>query len=233
MSASIHEFAFTLWSWPASDCSARLRIALALKQIPYNIKDVNLGKGERSETLLNPNQTVPTLLVSTTDLDRKEIVKLTQSVAALEYVEELFPGLTPLLPPINQPEARAAVRTLVQVITTDIHPLTTPRVAQAVKGLIPKNAGTETGSILVLEWDLKWMRRGLNVYEQLVKTTVGRYSVGDAVTLADVCLWPEVSTAQKMGLTIDDFPIISRIVHNLKDVPAFRDDAHFTALLGE
>lgn len=229
MSTPLEKRKFTLWSWSASDCSARLRIALALKQIPYELEDVDLGQGERTEDSVNPNKTVPTLLISS--LGDREDVQLTQSVAALEYLEEAFPESTPLLPPTSQTEVRAAVRTLVQVIATDIHPLTTPRAAEAVRALSTKNGSAEVEVNPVVQWDHSWMRRGLSVYEKLVKITMGTYSVGDNVTMADVCLWPEVSTARKMGLNMDEFPLISGIIDRLNNVAAFRDDAHVSARL--
>lgn len=224
---------FTLYSWSASDCSARLRIALALKHIPYSLINIDLAKGERSESSVNPNRTVPTLVISSPTHDSRENVQLTQSVAALEYLEEAFEGKAALLPSLEQPEARAAVRTLVQVIATDVHPLTTPRVAEYVTRLSSDSTAMESRSNPVLEWDLHWMQRGLAVYERLAITSAGTYSVGDNVTMADICLYPEVSTAKKMGLKMDDLPIIRGIIERLGKVEAFRDDPHVSARLGE
>lgn len=221
----------TLWSWPASDCSARLRIALNLKNIPYQLKNVDLAKGERTSGSTNPGRTVPTLVISSSD--GKEEITLTQSVAALEYLEEAFPETTPLLPPTSQAEARAHVRTLVHVITTDIHPLTTHRVADAITTMFPSDTSTDAGDLDgIREWELHWMRRGLSVYEQLVTNSAGKYSVGDSITMADVCLMPEVSTARKIGLDVKEFPTINGIFSRLNDVQAFKDDPHATTGFG-
>lgn len=233
MSNSFDGREFTLYSGSASDCSARLRIALALKGIPYTHINVDLAKGKRSESSVNPNKTVPTLVVSSPADGNIEDVVLTQSVAALEYLEEAFQGKGALLPSLEHPEARAAVRTLMQIIATDVHPLTTPRAAEYVTRLASESIAVDSTSNPVIDWDLHWMQRGLAVYEQVVKTTVGKYSVGNDVTIADVCLWPQVSTARKMGMEMVDFPIISGIIERLGEVEAFRHDPHVSARLRE
>lgn len=227
MSASLDGRSLTLWSWPASDCSARLRIALSLKGIPYELRSVDLAKGDRPDTLINPAQTVPTLIITHNDIEQ---VRLTQSVAALEYLDEAFPESRPLLP--DQAEARAQARTLAHVIATDIHPLTTPRVGKAIANKYFRESSLETkAQDAIREWDLYWMRRGLSIYEQLVANSAGIYSVGDTITVADVCLVPQVSTARKMGLDVTEFPIVQGIFDRLSEVQAFRDDVHATATL--
>ena len=186
MSSSLEKKEFKLWSWAASDCSARLRIALNLKSIPYMLENVDLAKGERAAGSINPGNTIPTLIISSSDGEQN--MRLTQSLAALEYLEEAFPERTPLLPPVGQVEARAHVRTLVQIIATDIHPLTTHRVGSWIKTRFVSGGSQDAAKNEVCEWDLHWMRRGLAAYEQLVEKSAGKYSVGDSITMADVCL---------------------------------------------
>lgn len=219
MTKSLDSYEFLLWDWSASDCSARLRITMNLKGIPYHRHNVDLASGERMEEATNPARTVPTLQISFPDSRSK--LTLTQSLSAMEYLEEAFPNTTTLLPPLSEPEARAHVRTLVQIVATDIHPLTTHRVGDGV-------AKTSDLSEAIADWDLHWMQRGLTVYEKHVASRAGRYSFGDTITMADVCLWPSVSTARKTGLDLKQFQAINEIFENLNAVPAFKEDPHVT-----
>ena len=226
MSTFKQQYNITLWAWPASDCSARLRIALNLKGIPYELKNVDLSTGERPQDSVNSAQTVPVLVISSSD--GKELIKLTQSVAALEYLEEAFPNTHPLLPPSFQPEVRARVRMLMDIITTDIHPLKTHRVADRILDMFVADGSIEAGKQNILDWRLHWIRKGLMNYEKLVSKTVGKYSVGNSITMADICLMPEVSTARKLGLKVEEFPLINGLYERLIEVHAFKADPHFT-----
>jgi len=124
---------FLLHTYYRSSCSARLRIALNLKAIPAEYAYVHLFKGEQQSPehrRLNPSASVPVL----THLVHPSF-PITQSIAALEYLEEIFPDQTPLLPPMSQPFERAKVRTLVNIISNDVQPVTNRRIVQAVGAL--------------------------------------------------------------------------------------------------
>jgi maleylacetoacetate isomerase len=133
-----------------------------------------------------------------------------------ELEQELPPSiLTSLLPvPASSRSLdRAAIRTLVSVIAMDIHPLTTVRTSTRIKEQFGIGHTSSTSSEkdegqqrkIILDWDRYWIERGLKVYEEIACKTAGRYSVGDEISLADVCLVPALWTAERFGvLALDD-----------------------------
>ncbi|RSM03781.1 hypothetical protein CEP52_007216 [Fusarium oligoseptatum] len=200
---------YTLYSYFRSSCSARLRIALNIKSIKYEMVYVNLLKNEQlsdEHKALNPSASVPVLINNTS---KGTPFKVGQSVAALEYLEEKHSD-TPMLPPASDPEARAMVRTLVNIVCVDIQPPTNLRIMRRIREL----GGSAE------EWNLQLMTQGMAAYENVAAGTAGKYSFGDEVTLADVCLIPAIWGAQRFGVDLKAFPTISRIVENLKDHPA-------------
>ncbi|RGP77779.1 maleylacetoacetate isomerase [Fusarium longipes] len=200
---------YTLYTYFRSSCSARLRIAMNAKGIQYESIPVNLLKGEQvSDTHkdLNPSASVPVLIPPTSN---SKPFRIGQSVAALEYLEEKHPK-TPLLPPSSDPEARATVRCLVNIICADVQPVTNLRIMRRVREL---GGNAE-------EWNCQLMTDGLKAYEQVVKDTAGKCSVGDELTMADACLMPAWWNAERFGVDLSAFPTVKRIADNLKDHPA-------------
>ncbi|KAG0158156.1 hypothetical protein PDIDSM_5669 [Penicillium digitatum] len=196
-----------LYTYFRSSCSARLRIALHLKQIHFTSIYVNLLRGEQSSSThlaINPSGTVPALVIQR---DSIAPVTITQSLAALEYLEEAFPEQGPaLLPPISDPESRAAVRTLANMISCDIQPVTNLRILKRVGPLGVDRA----------EWSTGLVEDGLRAYEVVVRKSAGKFSVGDFITIADLCLIPAVWGAQRLGVDLGQFPITNEIVKNLE-----------------
>lgn len=192
---------FLLHTYFRSSCSARLRIALELKHIPYTCRYVNLLKGEqRSEGYgaINPSHLVPSLQpLSGPDSG----IVITQTIAALEYLEEKYPSRVPLLPPKSSPAGRAHVRALVGTIACDLQPVTNLRILTRIGSLGGDKAG----------WAKELMADGLRAYERLVEKQAGRFSYGDTITMADLCLVPAVWGALRFEVQLDDFPVISRI----------------------
>ncbi|KAI8680782.1 hypothetical protein LRP88_04442 [Fusarium phalaenopsidis] len=200
---------YTLYSYFRSSCSARLRIALNIKSIKYDMVYVNLLKNEQlsdEHKALNPSASVPVLISKTS---KGTPFKVGQSVAALEYLEEKHPDV-PMLPPTSDPEARAMVRTLVDIVCVDIQPPTNLRIMRRVREL----GGSAE------DWNLQLMTQGMAAYENVAAGMAGKYSFGDEVTLADACLIPAIWNAQRFGVDLKAFPTISRVVENLKDHPA-------------
>ncbi|KAF4988030.1 hypothetical protein FGRMN_10011 [Fusarium graminum] len=200
---------YTLHSYFRSSCSARLRIAMNAKGIPYELTFVNLLKNEHlSDThkSLNPSASVPVLICPSS---KGKPFQVGQSVAALEYLEEKHPDKS-LLPPLSDPESRATVRTLVNIICTDVQPVTNLRIMRRVREL---GGNAE-------EWNCQLMTAGLKAYEGIVKDVAGKCSVGDELTLADACLIPAVWNAHRFGVDLSAFPTIEKIAENLKDHPA-------------
>jgi len=191
-----------------SSCSGRLRIALNIKGIQAKYTYVDLGKGEQRGSNyieLNPSGTVPVLTHLSHD---RPVVAITQSIAALEYLEEVFGDKDPLLP--SNSVARAQVRILVDVIAVDTQPLTNRSLVRRVTDL-DGNGG---------EWHKQFLARGLHTYEKLVSKTVGRYSVGDRPTLADVCLVPCMWNAEHYGVDLDALPTVKRIYKAMMELEA-------------
>lgn len=195
---------FILHTYFRSSCSARLRIALNLKNLQYSSVYINLLAGEQQSddyVAINPSALVPSLRHLTGTESLEGSVLLTQSLAILEYLEEILPGETPLLPPLNQPLQRAQVRALANIIACDIQPVTNLRILSRI--------GTLGGSRE--DWAKGLMTEGLEAYERLARKTSGKYSVGDIVSLADVCLVPAVWGAMRFGVDLDALPVVKSV----------------------
>ena len=185
-------------------------MALNLKGLDYRLKPVHLVRegGEQFSadyTALNPQQLVPTLMHGKT--------VITQSMAMLEYLEEIAPS--PALLPAD-PASRAQVRALAQAIACDIHPLNNLRV---LKYLVTELGADEQAK---LGWYRHWTESGLLAVEAMLEPHAGRYCFGDQITLADCCLLPQVYNADRFACKLDDMPTIRRINQALLELEAVR-----------
>ncbi|KAL4873039.1 hypothetical protein BDV12DRAFT_115818 [Aspergillus spectabilis] len=206
----------TLYTYFRSSCSARVRIALALKSLPYKAIPINLLKNEQSNpknTCVNPSATVPTLIITYPNHPERASTTITQSLAALEYLDEAFPDHPRLLPPLSQPEARALVRTLADIVSCDIQPVTNLRILKRVAPF-----GVDRSA-----WSKELIEEGLRAYESIVKDSAGVYSVGDEITMADLCLIPAVWGAERVGVELGSYPTVKRIAEGLERVNAVRE----------
>ncbi len=201
----------TLYTYYRSSCSARLRIALYLKNLEFSPKYVNLIKSEQKAasytTAINPSANVPTLIVTSPSGSE---VKITQSVAALEYIEETYTEGVKLLP--KDPAERAVVRSLAQIIASDVQPVTNLKILVKVQ---------ELGGDKVAYAKEK-MTEGLKAYEAILATSARKYSVGDNVTMADVCLAPAVWGAQRFGVDFGELKRVMGVYGRLEEVEAFK-----------
>jgi len=200
-----------LYSFYRSTASFRVRIALNLKGLSYVIHPINVlerpGEHQSPEyRRLNPQALLPTLV--------DDGVVLTQSIAICEYLEERFPT-PPLLP--GTPAARAWVRSLMSALAADIHPLHALRVTQQLAERFNAD-GLQQAS-----WSSHWVHAGLQSIEALLarSSDTGRYCHGDAISLADVFLVPQVLSAKALGIQTDDLEHITRIVTHCLTHPAF------------
>ena len=187
-----------------SSCSGRLRIALALKELDVQHVTINLlEKKQLSDDFrsLNASASVPVL----TDLSNDDF-PIGQSIAALEYLEEAYPDRRALLPPLSDPLKRAKVRVLVNIIACDTQPVSNLRVSEDVRAM-----GADS-----TEWMKRWIRRGLSAYEETLSSTAGEYSVGDEITLADVCLVPAIWGAERFGVDMSSMQNVMRVYNVLK-----------------
>ena len=198
-----------LYGYWRSSSSWRVRIGLNWKGLPYAQHSVHLAKGEQNAPgwqEKSPLRTVPLLEWESPSGTRQ----LTQSLAILEYLEEAFPGTPRLMP--EGAEARGTVRMLAEMINSGIQPLQNLSVLQHVKATC---AGDEKA------WAAHWISRGMAGVEQVLASTAGTYSVGDAVTLADACLVPQLYAARRFGADVAAFPTCLRVEAACAALPAF------------
>ena len=199
---------YHLYSYFRSTCTNRVVIAMHLKGIPLEHTYIDLSKAEHESPefqALNPSKSLPILV--TKDRYGNETI-LTQSIAILEYLEESRPDLTPLLPPNDDFLRRARVREMVDMITSDIQPITNGRIAKKVRAIRsePKDQITfVTDGFLV----------GLTAYEKMLVKYGGKFSVGDAITMADVCFAPAVEMALAYGTHLDGLPHVMELYQRL------------------
>lgn len=153
---------------------------------------------------LNPSKTVPCLQSHDGE------IRITQSLAAIEYLEEHETScVNKLLPPLSDVVGRAHVRTLAYLIAVDVQPLTSSRVLSRVKAL-----GGQ-------DWSEDIFVHGLRTYEKHMSSKAGRFSYGDAVTLADVCLVPAVWKALMYEIDVEDsFPVVWKVYQELSKLDA-------------
>ena len=202
-----------LYGYWRSSAAYRVRIALNLKQLPVEHKSVHLVKngGEQHQPeylALNPSHLVPSLV----DGD----VTLSQSMAIIEYLDEVYPQ-APLLP--VEAADRAVVRAMAQTIACEIHPLNNLRVLQHLSGELAVSDEQKQ------QWIAKWVTRGFEALEAMLAKHGGRFCFGDQPTLADLCLVPQVYNANRFKVPLDAFPHIQRINANCLALPAFADAA--------
>ena len=195
-----------LYDYWRSSASYRVRIALGLAGIEFDVVPVDLLRNEQSGAdylAKNPQGLVPTLEL--------EDVTITQSLAAIEYLDDC--GHYRFLP--RAPTERARVRTLSYAIAMEIHPVCNLAVANEVS----KIAGDGNAGVA---WMQRFMTRGLAAFEQLLDSPeTGQYCHRDSVTMADVCLMPQAYNARRRSLDISRFPRMARIVERLESLEAF------------
>jgi maleylacetoacetate isomerase len=184
-----------LYDYYRSSASYRVRIALNLKGIEYRRVPVNLLESEqRAEAYRgrNPQGFVPML--------EADDLCLTQSLAIIGWLEANWPE--PRLLPADPAEA-AHVRALALTIVSDIHPLNNLRVLKRLTAL-----GLDQGQRD--EWYRDWVTEGFAALEVLAAPRAGRFLFGDAPTLADVCLVPQMFNARRFSVPLDDYPTLVR-----------------------
>lgn len=201
-----------LYGYWRSSAAYRVRIALNLKGLPYKLEPVHLlnnageqhGAGYRA---LNPQELVPVLI------DGQRVIR--QSLAIIEYLDETRDGDMQLLP--TSARARARVRALALLVACDVHPLCNLRVMQFLEREF--DVAQEARE----KWTRHWIEEGLRAFEALLagNPSTGVYCEGDAPTLADIVLIPQVYNAQRFGLDLAPFPTIERICRQCLSLAPF------------
>lgn len=199
-----------LYGYWRSSATYRVRLALAIKQLNYQQVAVDLiaqGGEQHSEVFhqLNASELVPVLV----DGD----LVLNQSLAIIEYLDDRYPQAR-LIPVAG--EAKYRVLALAHDIAMDIHPLNNLRVLQYLSQNLAVDESQKN------QWYQHWIAEGFRAIEEKLSVTAGQYCIGDSLSLADVCLLPQVYNAERFAVDMSPYPTIRRITEMLR----LRTDIH-------
>jgi maleylacetoacetate isomerase len=204
-----------LYGYFRSSATYRVRIALGLKGIAWETVVVDLRAPVSAQhaaefRTLNPHGLIPVLV----DGERP----LTQSLAIIEYLDETHPQ-PPLLP--RSPAERAEVRALALAVACDIHPLNNLRVLDYLRMQLAQ------GDSAVNAWYAHWIAEGLAALERDARRRSGdgRHMYGTSVTLADVCIVPQMANARRFNCDLAPYPVLRAICAHLESLPAFAQAA--------
>jgi maleylpyruvate isomerase len=203
----------TLYDYHRSSAAYRVRITLNLKGLAYQSQIVNLLESEEVSDeykALNPQGLVPALIVKN---ESQGDVVLTQSLAICEYLEELQP--TPTI--LHQDGlAKARIRSLAQLISSDIHPLVNLRVLKYLEDELSVDKEAK------LIWYRHWITMGFDALEQrLGEDETADFCHQNQPSLADICLVPQVYNAKRFDCDLSTYPKIVEIVQRCNQLPAF------------
>ncbi len=199
-----------LYGYWRSSATYRVRLALAIKQLNYQQVAVDLiaqGGEQHSKVFhqLNASELVPVLV----DGD----LVLNQSLAIIEYLDDRYPQAR-LIPVAG--EAKYRVLALAHDIAMDIHPLNNLRVLQYLSQNLAVDESQKN------QWYQHWIAEGFRAIEEKLSVTAGQYCIGESLSLADVCLLPQVYNAERFAVDMSPYPTIRRITEMLR----LRTDIH-------
>jgi len=184
-----------------------VRIALNLKGVDYDAVPIDLASGaqkDRDYRARNPQGFVPMLEI--------DGLAITQSLAIIHYLEATRPE--PRLAPADLAD-RIHVMAMALTIACDIHPLNNLRVIKYLSGPLDHDAEARD------DWYRHWVREGFTALEAMAAPRAGRFLFGDAPTLADICLVPQMFNARRFNLPLDDFPLLVRADAEANALEAF------------
>ena len=194
-----------------SNAAYRVRITLHLKDLPYEPEFVLLSEGTGEQLTpeyleLNPLGMVPTLI------DGQRVYR--QSLSILEYLEDVYP-VPSILPGSSRDRER--IRSLSQVIATDVEPLTNPRILAFLKDRFGLNDES------CAQWGRHWIHKGLQALEKLMENNpaTSRFCHGDLPTMADICLVSQVHEYEQQGWDLEQYPTVARIYFNCMELEPF------------
>ncbi len=190
---------YTFWR---SIASYRVRMAMNLKGLNPDVEFVDLLKGEQhgaAYASVNPQKLIPAVVLDDGG------PPLFQSMAIMEWLEEVYPT-PPLLP--KDARGRARVRGLAQIVVSDAHPLSVPR----IRNYLTKDL--KLGEEQMLAWVRHWQNEALRTLETLLARDkdTGRFCHGDQITIADICLCGQAVGSSFFKVDLSPYPTVSRIV---------------------
>jgi maleylpyruvate isomerase len=197
-----------LYSYFRSSAAYRVRIALNLKGLAYDLTSIHLVKnGGHNKSpeyrAINPQMRVPALALDTGEV-------LIQSLAIIDYLDEMHPE-PPLLP--SNSLQRAKVRAVAQIIACDIHPLNNTSPLRYLKSPLGQD------QTAIDAWYHHWVLEGFQAVEAMLHPRP--YAFGSEPTLADICLVPQVYNARRLKVPLDSFPNILAVEQVCLQLPAF------------
>ncbi|HGF7475990.1 TPA: maleylacetoacetate isomerase [Vibrio mimicus] len=197
-----------LYGYWRSSAAYRVRIALNIKQLTYESRAVHLSKdgGEQHHATfhhLNPSELIPVLIDGEFHLN--------QSLAIIEYLDEIYPE--PRLIPARGAE-RYQVKALALDIAADIHPINNLRILQYLSAELAVSEDKKN------TWYRHWIDTGFRGLEEKLSQTAGEFSVGNRLSLVDVCLVPQVYNAERFNLDMSCYPTLQRVAETLRALPA-------------
>ena len=203
-----------LYDYYRSSASYRVRIALAIKDIDYEMVSVDLAAGAQKEGSYraeNPQGAVPLLVDGN--------FRLTQSLAIMEYLDEQYsdPALV-----FGDAQDKAYIRQMAQIIACDIHPLNNLKVW---KGYVGKTLGADETQMQ--DWYARWIHDGFAAYETLLNTQgkTGDFTCGDQPSMADLCLIPQTYNARRFNVDLSNYPTICAIEKTCMGLEPFQNAA--------
>ena len=185
-----------LFTYFRSTASYRVRLALAYKGIAYSANYINLRENEQNKQYkdINPSGLVPVL--------QTDLGIISQSLAILEFIEKQYPT-----PPLwlDNPFEQAQALAIAQSICCDIHPLNNLRVLKYLTNTLKLSEEQKN------DWYHHWIHEGFKALEKQLQQTSGNFCIKNTISVAELCLVPQVYNANRFGVDLGDYPIIRRI----------------------